>query len=653
MSNEVHPKQPPATAELSIPQALEIALAHHQAGRLREAQGLYRQILQIAPDTPQALHLSGVAAHQTGDQQTALALIGRAIALAPSAPMHCNLGAVLQALGRLVEAEDCYRQAITLQADCADAHYNLGKVHQLRQQNDAAISCYRQAISAQPEHVGALNDLGNLLRKTGDCHAALACFAQALRIKPDYAQALCNQGVVLRKLQRFDEALASYAQALAIAPDFIQAWHNQGNALRDCRRFEEALACYRQVLRLNPDFIEALNSVGNSLVDLQQPEAALAYFDRALALDPAYLDALCNRGNALRHLHRHAEALACYAEAQTRHPGNADAPFNESLCRLLLGDLAGAWQKYEWRWHTAGQGPLRQIFQAPRWPDDCATAAMQGKTILLHAEQGLGDTIQFCRYAPLVAERLAAEGAQGARVLLEVQEPLAALLARLPGVAGIAIQGQPLPAFDYHCPLLSLPRAFHTTLETIPAQRGYLQSDPACVAAWQARLGRAEAPPAKPRIGLVWSGGAQYKSDHFRSMPLATMLPLVTAHPLLRFVSLQNEVRAADRPLLDGHGGIADFTGEINGFELTAGLLANLDLLITVDTSAAHLAGALGLPVWILLAYNPHCLWLLQRSDSPWYPTARLFRQARPGDWDGVIAEVGDALSARYAACRT
>jgi hypothetical protein len=396
---------------------------------------------------------------------------------------------------------------------------------------------------------------------------------------------------------------------------------------------DEALAAYERAIALAPGYAEAHNHRAIALNDLDRPAEALASSDRALALAPGHADAWYNRGNALRELHRHADAAQSYERAIALAPDHASAHWNLADCRLILGDFARGWEQYEWRWRLASRAQSRRAFAQPLW---LGAEPLAGRTILLHAELGLGDTLQFCRYATEVAQR-------GARVLLEAQAAVLPLLQTLEGVERLVRRGEALPGFDFHCPLMSLPLAFRTDLGNVPARVPYLHSDPARVQAWRDRLGEA----AKPRVGMVWSGSQGLRNDK-RSMALAQMLPL--ARPGLEWVSLQKEVPACDAELLAAHNDIRDVGADLRDFADTAALVELLDLVVTVDTSVAHVAGALGKPLWILLPFNPHdWRWLLEREDSVWYPTARVFRQPAAGDWASVIARVGEELGRRFA----
>jgi hypothetical protein len=379
---------------------------------------------------------------------------------------------------------------------------------------------------------------------------------------------------------------------------------------------------------VRPSDAAVLDDRGVTLHKLRRLEEALANHDSALASRPDYAEALANRGVVLYDLKRFDEALASYDRAIALRPDYADAHFLKGLSSLVTGDFERGWIEYEWRRKAPAAGIAERDFPQPLWlgADDVA-----GKTILLHSEQGFGDSIQFCRYAPLVA-------AYGARVIVEVEEPLRGLMTGLAGAAQIIAKGRPLPDFDFQCPLLSLPLAFKTRLETIPSSPSYLRAPAQNLQNWDARLGMER----RPKIGFAWSGNAKHVRDRERSIGLSELLPLLDIDAT--FVSLQKEVRAADAETLKKSAGILRFDDELKDFSDTAALISRLDLIISVDTSIAHLAGALGKPVWVLLTHAPEWRWLLDRDDSPWYPTARLFRQDDARAWDEVIARVRDAL---------
>jgi Tfp pilus assembly protein PilF len=477
-----------------------------------------------------------------------------------------------------------------------------------------------------------LFDLGLKFNALNQHQKALDSFDLAIQLRPDFFEAHGNRGAMLAVLGRHDDAIESYRKAITIRPDFADAHCNLGSALTHLQRYEEALTSLDRAIALRPEYGDALYNRGNALKPLQRYEEALASYDRVIALQPNHADAHNNRGQVLRELERYEEALASYDRALALRPGHVMAHCNAAALRLLTGDFERGWAHYEWRWLKKSVIPTQRNFSQPAWNGGDPIA---GKTILIHSEQGLGDTVQFCRYVPLVAAR-------GARVIFEVQKPLQSVMASFGGVQ-VVPKGGSLPAFDLHCPLVSLPHTFGTRLETIPSTTRYLSAPTEHMTRWQSRL---EGKP-RPRIGLVWSGNPGHERDRERSIGLRGFVPLLHGVGAdVTFVSLQKDVRTEDAALLKERADILDYGNAIVDFSDTAALISQLDLVISVDTSVAHLAGALGKPVWILLTYFPDWRWLLSRDDSPWYPSARLFRQDHSRTWDGVIARVCQALPA-------
>jgi tetratricopeptide (TPR) repeat protein len=644
--------------------SLAEALALHQSGRLADAESIYTRILAAQPGHFDCLHLLGVIAHQRGRHveavrqidraleqipdnvlalnnrgialnalrrfEEALASYDRALALQPDhAELLCNRGVALYELRRFEEALDSYDRALAVRPDYAEALLNRGNALKELKRLDAALASYERALALRPDYAEALLNRGNALKELKRLDAALESYERALALRPDLAEAFSNRAAVLNELRRFEEAVASCDRALALRPHFAEAHANRSNALHGLKRFEEALASSDRAVALRPDFATLHYNRGNALHRLGRFEEALASYDRELTLQPDHAEAHANRGVTLQELRRFEEALASYQRAYRLRPDFADARYNEALCRLLVGDFRGGWEKHESRWQTDQLRHGKRNFSKRQWTGSDGVA---GKTILLHAEQGFGDTIQFCRYASLVADR-------GARVVLEVQQPLRALMTGLPGAAQVISTGDPLPDFDLHCPLLSLPLAFATELATIPSTTPYLRASPSLAAEWHGRFG---AEP-RPRIGLVWSGRPTHKNDHNRSMALAALLPGL-AGGAATFVSLQRELRPQDAATLRSRPDIRHVGDALTTFSETAAVIANLDLVIAVDTSVAHLAGALGKPVWVLLPFIPDWRWLLDREDSPWYPTACLFRQDESRRWDNVMSRLNAAL---------
>src|SRR5580692_2073022 len=653
------PTRPAEPSELAS--LLMQGLALHQAGRLAEAEKIYGQILAIDPDQFDSRHLLGFIFHQRGDSAQAVHHIDLALQKNPDGILALNnRGIALNALMRFDEALASYDRAIALRSDFLEALMNRGNTLTQLQRFDAALASFDRAIAVRPDHVDAYYNRANTLHALKRFDEALTSFDRALALRPDSAAALANRGVTLHALTRFEEALASLDRALALRPDNAEALASRGVTLHVLRRFDEALASYDRALELRPDSAEAHSNRGVTLFELRRYAEALASCDRALALQPDFPEALSGRGNALSMLKRfdeatanyhralalrpdyaeahtslgvnlHAqrqfdEALQCYERALAVRPDFAEAHYDGGLSRLLTGDFDRGWVEHEWWREVAHFKRAERNFAQPRWT---GSPAIAGKTILLHAEQGFGDTIQFCRYAPRVA-------ALGARVILEVQAALRDLILRsLDGVAQVVAKGDTMPPFDMHCPFLSLPLAFGSRLETIPHETPYLRASAQAVATWGARL----PPKTRPRLGLAWSGRPEHNNDLNRSIDLASFLsPLGGIDATL--VSLQREIRAADAVVLRERSDLIHFGEELKDFSDTAALAANMDLVIAVDTSVAHLAGALAKPVWVLLPFVPDWRWLLDRDDSPWYPTVRLFRQDDSRRWDSVFARL-------------
>ncbi len=655
---------PSRQSVLNISSWLVEAFTSHQAGRLADAERIYKQILAAHPDNLASLYLLSVVSYQRGDYAQALDQVDRSLAINPDDGLAWNQrGLALQRLKRVEEALASYDRALAVSRDHPEPLCNRGAaLHELKR-FDEALASYDRALAARPHYAEAFCYRGAVLRELKRPEEALASYDRALAIQPDYAEALSNRGDLLLQLKRFDEALASYDRALAIVPDHAERLCNRGIALYEMKRPQEALLSYDRALALGLDSAGLHYDRGNALLALKRFDAALASFERALARSPDDAWAHCNRGIALHELTRYEEALAshdravalrpdsavthhnrgvafyklqrleeavaCYEQALALQPDLPEAHYAEAHYRLLTGDLPLGWEKAEWRWKLEPLKSNTRDFAQPQWS---GSQSIAGRTVLLHSADGFGDAIQFCRYAPLVAAR-------GARVILEVLKPQQELMRTLAGVTQVVAQGEPLPDFDLQCSLLSLPLAFGTRLATIPAATPYLRAAAALADIWNARLG----PRNRPRVGIAWSGNPVHHDDRNRSIELRSLLPLLVGIDAT-FVSLHRDVRDADAAVLAERGDILHFGGELEDYADTAALISNLDLVVCVDTSVAHLAGALAKPLWVLLPFMPDWRWLLDRDDSPWYPTARLFRQDGTRAWDGVIARARAAL---------
>ncbi len=534
--------------------------------------------------------------------------------------------------GRHLEAQLCCRNALAADPDHRDSLHLMGMLCLQARQYDHAIEWIARA-NQQDVKTDYLLGLGTALEQQGLYQEAFRAFDQGVRIKPDDAELWAGRGTALTHLGRLEEALSCFDCCDELLPNHAAVLEQRGVTLHRLKRHEEALADHRHAHTLNPTNPSVCNNVGASLQYLRRDEEALAWFDRALALKPDFVMAMINRASSLVQMRRIDETIATYKQVKAIDPANTEADSYLSLVYLLIGDFESASEGHKARWNGHLRPESYPDFHQHLWLGE---EDVNGKTILVFADEGLGDTIQFARYIPMLAAR-------GATVILLVEETLRALLTNLPGVALCLAKPAPsLPPFDLHCPIGTLPFAYGTRLETIPSAPSYLPPpDEARVRAWELRLAEHAPRRDRPRVGLVWSGNPRHSNDHNRSMALRMLAPLLEADAT--FVSLQKDARPEDKAQLAASR-IIDLTSDITDFTETAALASCLDLVISVDTSVAHLTAALGRPTWILLPYLPDYRWLLDRDDSPWYPTARLFRQSERRDWAEVVETVRRAL---------
>jgi tetratricopeptide (TPR) repeat protein len=622
---------------------LQKAAAFQQNGNGSQAKMLYEKILAAAPRNFDALYSLAMIAAQQRQFHDAEKLLRRATAANPAqAVAHHNLGLVLRELGRLEDAIACLDRAIALAPQFALAYFNKGIVLERLNCLEAALDSYEQAVARQSDWPEAHSKRGKVLYELNRLDAALASYDLAIAQRPAFASAYCNRAIVLGALGRHEAAIVSCDRAIAINPRDAGSFFNRGVALKELCRLDEALSSYDQAIAINPRLAEAYCNRGVVLKDLNQWDAALASYDQAIALNDGLAEAYHNKGNALAALGQVDAAINNFDKAIALKSDDASAHFSRATTLLLAGDFERGWSGYEWRWRKTGVVDRfeRSDLQTPRWLGGCS---LEGRTILLYGEQGFGDTLQFCRYATLVAE-------SGARVILEAPPALRTLLTSVAGVAKVTLPGEVLSGFDYHCPLMSLPLAFKTTLASVPAPQRYLHTPADRAQFWREKL---RASQAKLKVGLVWSGGFRANQPEAwpvtarRNIPLAQLAPL--RHSDIEFFSLQlGDPAAGDlaRLAAEKWAGpeITDYTNLLADFSDTAGLIDSLDLVIAVDTSTAHLAGALGKPVWILNRFDTCWRWLLGREDSPWYPSVRLYRQQSPGDWSTVVQRVRSDL---------
>jgi tetratricopeptide (TPR) repeat protein len=686
---------PPETqgdVEISTPSALLAeGLKRHAAGNFAAAARCYQQALNQTPRNPDALLLLGIIARQTQQFKEAIALTKAAIEQRPAAHYFLNLAHAQRGAGNLAEAEVACRKALALAPHDAAMHCWLGEILLEIESYDAARRCCEDALAIQPGFARAHHGIGNILCRQGDCAgaaasyrraialdsrraefhfglgyalhrlgegrdaraafiaalrlrpsfaeahlnlgnlyydrglftAAVAHYQSALRIRPGYTKACINLGNAFSRLNRNTEAIAWYRRALLLKPDSAKAQHGLGNALAEKKEWAQARQCLHRALELNPKSAEIHNSVGNLSYIQKDMRDAVLHYRRAIEIDSTYARAHVNLGNALLALGKHAEARSIYERGLALDPASPGALYNLALARLRNGEFAQGWRDYESRWDFEELHLRRRNFRAPLWRGEL----LNGKTILLHAEQGLGDTIQFARFVPLVA-------AHGGRVILEVQPPLVRLLSQLPGIERIKPQGSATPSFDYHCPLMSLPLALGTTLEAIPSAEGYLRVEPSL---------QFPADSKNLRVGIAWAGNPRHKGDTNRSMPLESLMPLAGV-PGLTLISLQKGARIEQLAPLKDRLPLDDAAAAHVDMLETAALIDTLDLVLSVDTSIAHLAGAMAKPVWIMLPWVADWRWMEQRADTPWYRSARLFRQSAADDWASVVNQIVSTL---------
>jgi tetratricopeptide (TPR) repeat protein len=532
--------------------------------------------------------------------------------------------------GNVQQAEHICRELLTIHPHDSDALYLLGIIYDRIGDYDSAIESIKKSLQFNPVNDYACFDLGNILRKKERTDEAMLFYQKAVQLNPSNAGAHYCLAVALQEKGRFEAALNSYTKVLQINPNHADTYNNMGSVLQETGQLDQAVNCYRKALSINPDLFMAYNNLGNALMERGQFDDAVAHYQKAVGLNPDFAGGYCNLGVALQNKQEINEAVAAYQKAIGLDPDYIDAHWNLSLALLLSGRFREGWKEYEWRLKKKDHIYYVRKFSHQLWD---GVSDISGRTILLHAEQGLGDTIQFIRYAPLVAQR-------GARVVVECQKELKALLHNIGGTHDVVAYGEQLPEFDMHCPLLSLPLLFDTTLETIPTGLPYMNADTLSCESWKVKV---QHDNSGQKIGLVWAGNLTNTKGRYRSCPLETFSPLARIDDIT-FYSLQKG-EASEKAKYPPKGmKLVDYTEEIHDFSDTAALMQNLDLIISVDTAAAHLAGALGRPVWTLLPFNPDWRWMLSREDSPWYPTMRLFRQPSFGDWESVIARVAGEL---------
>ncbi len=682
----------------NVDNLLQRALNQHEAGNLPAAESLYHELLDMQSGQIEAMYLLGILYLQQGNLDLALEYMYKTLLLNPDhATAHGYLGTILKKQGEYKKSLESYKRAIMLNPSYVQAHGNLASLYYVLGRKERAIESYREAISLKPDYFEAYVNLGVILQELRRYNEAVKCYRKALQIKPhrpeiynnmavvmkekrvldkaeewchrslqlrpDYAEAHVNLGLILQEQGKHEGAIESYTKALHIEPDNTKALTNLGSLFKERRRLDEAIACCNQAISLRPDNADAYNNLGtcyqeqgrldeavpcyeeaigiNSrhamaygnlgmvLKDLGRNEEALECCQRAITLEPDNVCLQNNMGASLQSVGRLDEAIISYEKAITLKPDYAEAHMNRAFVLLLSERYVEGWAEYEWRLQTREYG-LR-TFHQPQW----GGLSLKGRSILVHAEQGYGDTIQFVRYLPLVKE-------MGGYTVFECKEDLMHLLKNCVGIDKIVERtpnNETSEQFDFQVPLMSLPGLFGTEGNNIPSNVPYISLDPDLVTQCHARLVHDQ----NFRVGLVWAGNPHNRKDRIRSLSLEDYACLADVAGV-SFYSLQKGAASEQAHTPPKSMRLNNLEQDLCDFSDTGAVIANLDLVISVDTAVAHLAGAIGKPVWSLLQYDPDWRWLTGRDDTPWYPTMRLFRQARPNDCTSVIEEVKVAL---------
>lgn len=616
---------------------LNLAHAFRSAGDLKQAAVVCEENLRQHPDDVLTHCVLGELLYSLGEVENARAQYRQAIQKEPNFAHAYSCFGNLECQEKNVrEGAKLYHKAVEIAPEWAEAHFALGyALHELRDK-EGAIHSLRRALELKPMFPAALLNLGNVFYDYKEYDQAAIIYRMLTRMDPMHANGYCNLANTLAQQGKAGEAIAYYQAALMLDPNSSYTTHKLANLLSHERDWVAAEACYRKVLEQNPQNPEAHNDYGNIFFHQRKLKEAVACYRKALELNPDLAIAHSNIGNALQDLGDYPGAIVHYKRSVELDPTSAGAHYNLALSQLCEGDYPEGFRGYEWRWDFTTLMTPRRPFPQPLWLGQ----PLKGKRILLHAEQGLGDTIQFVRYIPMVAAR-------GAEIILEVAPALKALFQDYPGVKQVVARGEQLPFFDYQCPLMSLALAFKTTVETIPAKTPYIS-----IPATEAEQASHECPGEGLRIGISWAGNPKNKRDDLRSIPLKEFVPL-TSVPGLSFFALQKGPAMAQVPELSPILPLDTHCSTFGSFRETAALIETLDLVITVDTAVAHLAGAMNKPVWLLLPFVGDWRWMRNRDDNPWYPTARLFRQSEERTWSEVIANVTAALSDWARTART
>jgi tetratricopeptide (TPR) repeat protein len=615
----------------------------NQVGKLEEARALYEKVINLNPNHYDALNLLGVILFQNGQVEKALSFINKSIEIeSKNEYAHLNKGYILRNIGNFIDALDSFNRALAISPKFAAAHFNRGTTLEELNFLEEAIKCYDNALIHDPHFANAYINKGNALKKQHKLNEALVNYNNAINLAPYDFEAHYNNGNTLKELCKFREAIASYDIAIQLNPAFAEAYINRGNAFKEINNFMEAFSNYQTAIDINPNLSEAFVSLSSLQYNLNQFADALRNASIATHISQDFAEAYLNKANAEKALNLLDEALRSINTSISLNHNYIEAYWNKSLILLLLGDYSEGFQLYEYRWSLAKSKKILCSLP-PLW---LGNESLKEKSILLVCEQGYGDTIQFSRYISDVH-------ALGAKVFIEVPKPLSSIFECFSNYATILLQGKQPPhsTFDFYCPLMSLPLAFKTKLDSIPSASRYLNGNPTKIQYWKGRLRNING----LKVGIVWNGGFRpnqpevWAINERRNIPLEIFSSVLNSTPV-NFFSLQKG-EPAESELSDKGGAywplgnLYNFSDELKDFSDTAALIENLDLVISVDTSTAHLSAALGKPTWILNRFDNCWRWLINRNDSPWYPSVKLYRQTQHGDWKTVLSLVKNDLN--------
>jgi len=682
--------------DIYLAQKLSQAKQSHAQGKLDDAQKAYLSLLKIQAKNPEVLHGLGLIAYVQNKYQESIKYMNQAIQIHPDENYLNNRGTVYFALKKYPEAEMDYKKALRLKPNFADAEYNLANLYSEINRIKDALNIYDLLIQRNPNDIEALFNRGNTYSRIKSFQEAILDFNQVIQMQPTHTKALLNRGNAYLGLEDLDQAIASYSHAIDLQPDFIEAltsransyiakklndlarqdflkviqlkpnhkesYFSLGNVYKDTFYLHDAVACYQQAIAIDENYYDALtnlantfrrlkafdeaaiyysravqanpnspepySNLGNILHDLKRTDLAIDAYVKSLEIDPNYKRGLYNLGNIFKELNQLEEALKQFEFILSTNPLDVETHFARGMVLLTLGRYKEGFKLYEYRWQRESLITKLREYDQPLWTGN---ESLDGKTILIYIEQGLGDTIQFGRLIPELAKR-------GAKVLFEVQKPLVSLMKQIPGVSEVILYKDELPRFDFFIPLLSLPSALELDIQTIPLAQGYLQANPDYVAKWQNILGEKK----KPRIGLVCSGNPMHENDQNRSILLFNIIPFLPQE--FEYITLQKEMRDVDRELIKKYPLFKSYGDQLDNFDDTAALCELMDIVISVDTSVAHLSGALAKKTFLLLPYCPDWRWMLERTDTPWYQSMKIYRQEFSNDWTSTFTKLAQDL---------